>query len=198
MVKKMDESKKQYFTTEEWTSLLTVADKGVKPIAPSLAADMLNLFMENYSCTEIAKLNKGLSELDVLYCRYKYNWDEQRDKYARDLQDQVVGKLKKMKLESMEFLTNMLAALHKDERQKMMTYLQTGKEEDKPKLWANSITTYKGLIETIQKLTGEDKIQKHELKAEHRITNSNDIKDAITTEVHASLLKQLLASKDKK
>jgi len=194
----MDETKKHYFTDQEWTSLEAIADKGVRPIAPTLAADMLNLFMENYSCSEIAKINKGLSEIDVLYCRYKYNWDEQRDKYAKELQEQVVQKLMKMKLESMEFLTNMLSVLHKDERQKMMTYLQTGKEEDKPKSWVNGIGAYKSIIETLQKLTGEDKVQKHEVKAEHRIISSPEIKKAITKEVQSSLLKQLTSGKNKK
>jgi hypothetical protein len=193
----LDDTKKPNFTEREWTLLSTVADTGVKPISPSLSAEMLNLYMESYSCEQIAHMNKGFAEVDVLYCRYKYDWDGQRDRYAKQLQEQVVQKLAKLKMESMEFLSNMLSILHKDEREKMIAYLQSGREEDRPKIWATNITTYKSVIETIQKLTGEDKIQKHEVKAEHRMIASPELKKAITKDIQTSLLRQLVTGPGK-
>jgi hypothetical protein len=37
-------------------------EKGHLPISPSLSADMFNLFLEGYSCAEIAKRNHPLKE----------------------------------------------------------------------------------------------------------------------------------------
>lgn len=194
----LDESKKIFFTEKEWATLQTIENIGFKPISPTLSTEMLNLYMENYSCEKIAKVNKGFSETDVLYCRYKYGWDESRNQYAKQLQDMAVQKILKFKLEAIEFLTNMLSSLHKEEREKMLIYLQTGKEEDKPKVWATNISSYKAIIETIQKLTGESSVQKHEVKAEHKISTSPELRDAITKEIQSSLLKQLVLGKDKK
>src|SRR5579871_5000532 len=105
----MDDTKKVFFTDKEWQLLLAAEENGVKAISPTLSAEMFNLFLENYSCAKIAEINKGFSETDVLYCRYKYNWDDQRNDYASMLQQQVLQKLQKVKFESLEFLTNMLA-----------------------------------------------------------------------------------------
>ena len=194
----LDESKKALFSDKEWAMLETVAESGAKPVSATLAADMMNLYMENYSCAQIANLNKGFTELDILYCRYKYDWDAKRDQYAHQLQNMVIQKLAKLKLESVEFLTNQLAILHKEEREKVLRYLQTNNPEDKPSIWATNISSYKSLIEALQKITGEDKVQKHEVKAEHKIVASAELQGAITKEVQSSLLKQLATSKEKK
>src|ERR1700677_701043 len=195
----MDENKKPYFTEEEWKALTEANDNtGTKGVSATLQGEMLNLYLEGYTCDKIAKLNKGYSEIDILMCRYKYNWDRAKNDYADNLQQQILQKLKKVQFESLEFLTNMLSVLHKDERQKMLTYLQTGKSEDKPEIWLSSISTYKSLIETIQKLTGEDKVHKHEIKSDIRIIASKEVSEQMPKEVQSSLLKQLLATKVKK
>lgn len=191
-----EDPKKVYFDDREWALLSVVLEKGAKPISPTLAASMFNLFLENYPCTKIAEINKGFTESDVLYCRYRFNWDDQRNQYADTLQQQMLNKLKKIQFESLEFLTNTLSVLHKSERDKMLTYLQTGKPEDKPEMWIKSIAGYKSIIETIQKLTGEDKVHKHEIKAEYRVSvASKEVTDQMPKEVQSSLLKQLLATK---
>lgn len=194
----MDESKKAFFTEEEWKALEVATETGTRPISKTLQEEMYNLFLEGYDAAKIAKQNKGYSEIDILMTRYRGNWDENKLKYQDDLQEQILQKLKKTQFESLEFLTNMLSVLHKDERQKMLTYLQTGRKEDRPEIFVSSIGTYKSLIETIQKLTGEDKVQKHEIKSDIRIIASKEVSEKMPREVQSNLLKQLLASKGKK
>ena len=160
----------RFFSEKEKELLSKVLVDGVRPISPVLAAQFFELFLEGYSCAAIAKNNGTFREADILYLRNKYNWDEQRDRYAQDLQNQIHGKLIKQKLESIEFLTNMLAVTHKEHKEKMLKYLQTGKEDDKPDNWITGPSSYKGILEAIQKLTGEDRITTQKVKSESKVT----------------------------
>lgn len=176
-----------------------VEQRGVRPIASSLSAQMFQLFLEGYSCSEIAKINKGLTEGDIVYCRIKNNWDVERDRYAEDLHKQIREKLLKQKLESLEFLTNMLAVTHKEHRDQTLKYLQTGNPDDKPQTWVNGSSSYKAVLEAIQKLTGEDKVQKQHITTESTVTVKTDglLKD-ITPEKRLSILKKINDKKDAK
>lgn len=167
--------------------------EGSKPISPILSAQFFELFLEGYSCSEIAKKNRGLSEADILICRKKYKWDEEKDKYAYDLTRQVREKLMKQKLESLEFLTNMLAVTHKEHREKMLKYLQTGRDEDKPENWVKSPNSYKQILETIQKITGEDRVTTQKVTSESTVKVEGSIHTtaALHPELQAKLLKKL-------
>lgn len=178
--------------------LLAKSDtEGAKPIAPSLAAQMMALFLEGYSCAEIAKQNKGLNEIDILVCRKKYSWDEEKERYSKDLMKQIREKLAKQKLESLEFLTNMMAITHKEHKEKALRYLQTGKEEDKPDSWAKSPKAYKEIIEAIQKLTGEDRVTTQRVTSESTLTVQGTVQTAIPIETQSKLLKKLAGKSEK-
>lgn len=183
------------WTEKELAELQRVTKDGVKPISPTLGAQMLALFLEGYSCNEIAKQNKPFSEGDILYCRKKFNWDEEKERYAFDLNRQIREKLQKTKLESIEFLTNSLAIVHKAAKEKQLKYLQTGKEEDLPKGWELSPSGYKSIFETIQKVTGEDRTSKQEIRSEStvRVEGSLQSSAIITPELQSRMLKRLAA-----
>lgn len=146
---------------------------GIRPIAPTLASQMYNLFAEGYSCSEIAKQNKGLSEGDVLYCRQKFKWDEQRDEYALHLTNLVQQRMIKQKMESVEYLTNMLSVIHKADKDLMLKFLQTGNIDDLPKI--GSLKTYKDIVETLAKITGESNTKK--LKIDGKIEQETTIRN---------------------
>lgn len=146
------------WSKKELDLLQQVEENGARPISVSLASQMFSLFLEGYSCADIAKLNKGLTEADILYCRKKYNWDEERDTYAIQLTHQVKQKMFKQKLESVEFLTNMLSVIHKEHKEVMLKYLQTGNPDDLPKI--GSLRSYKEVVETLAKITGEESTKK--------------------------------------
>lgn len=182
------------WTTKEMEALKTVQDNGAKPIAPTLSAQMYNLFIEGYTCADIARLNKGFSEGDILYCRQKYKWDEQRDDYAQQLTRQMQQKLIKQKLESMEYLTNMLSVIHKEHKDIMLKFLQTGNVDDLPKI--GSLKTYKDIIETLSKITGEDSIKRvkvdGKIQQDVNVTNNSPTPISISSELQTKLL-QILA-----
>jgi len=184
------------WTSKELEVLQDYEQKGVRPLAPSLAGQMFNLFLEGYSCADIAKLNKGLTEGDILFARKKYNWDSERDNYMIQIKNQVAQKVLKQKMESVEFLTNMLSVIHKEHKDVMLRFLQTGNVEDLPKI--GSLRTYKEIIETLAKITGEDSVKK--LKVDGKIQQETTIKSdgsasmniPLTPELQTKLLQALV------
>lgn len=187
------------WTKRELEVLAESNDDGYKPISTTLASQMYTLFLEGYSCLEISKQNKGFTEADILYCRKKYQWDEQKDNYVFGLNDQIRQKLTKQKLESVEFLTNMLAVIHKEHRSVMLKFLQTGNPEDLPKI--GSLRTYKEIVETLAKITGEDQVKK--LKIDGKIQQDTNVKVEgagailnLPPEIQTKLLQALLTQSE--
>ena len=182
------------FTKRELEVLEATKAIGAKPVAMSLVESLYTLFCEGYSCLEISKQGKGLSEGDVLALREKFDWDEKRRKYAEDLHTQVHGKLIKNKLETIEYLTNQMSAIHKSSRDKVLKYLMTGKEEDKPEDLGKITSGYKSMVELLQKITGESNTQKVQTKTESTINvnvKTEGSGSQITPELQELLLKKL-------
>jgi hypothetical protein len=165
-----------FFNSRELELLKEAEDTGSKPISATLAAQMYHLFLDGYDCKEIARINPAFTEKDILVCRNRNNWDEDAREYTKNLSKQIEERLLKNRLESIEYITNHMSVVHKDFRDKTLKFLQTGKEEDKPEVWAKSPMGYKSLLETLQKLTGEDRTTK--TKIENK--NSQDINVTIT------------------
>lgn len=200
MEKKYDLPALESWSKREIECLEKTKEIGPKPISPTLASQMFNLFLEGYTCADIAKLNKGFTEGDILYCRLKYGWDEQKDDYARQLTYQVQQKLMKQKLESVEFLTNMLSVIHKEHKESIMKFLQTGDTEQLPKI--GSLKQYKDILDALAKVTGEDSVKKVKLegKVEHEGSVKTDGPASITIspELQTKLLQALASESEKK
>lgn len=169
-------------------------NEGFKPISTTLSMQMYQLFLEGYTCKDIAKVNSSFSEKDIVYFRVKNNWDAEKEEYALKLRLQVQDKMAKQKLESVEFLTNMLAVTHKQQREQMLRYLQSGKAEDLPETWIKGSKGYKETIEILQKITGEDKVSKHKIESESNInitTNGGEVSSPMLDKIQDALLKRL-------
>lgn len=180
------------WTPHEMKELEHVEKEGARPIAPTLSAQMFALYLEGYSCSEIAKQNKPFSEGDILFCRKKFSWDDEKDRYAFDLQKQMRDKLVKTKFEAIEFLTNKLTVIHKAAREQTLRYMQTGKAEDLPKDWELTPSGYKAIFETIQKVTGEDRVSKQEIRSESTVTiEGTTPTSALHPELQARMLDKL-------
>lgn len=183
------------FSEREKKVLLIAEDQGLRPISPTLAMQFFQLFLEGYSCSEIAKVNLPFREGDILFLRKKFKWDEERDAYAYNLQVQMRDKLIKTKLEALEYISNSLAVVHKIHKEKQMRYLQTGRPEDEPETWITGPTAYKSMLEAIQKITGEDRTTTQNVKSESKITvESNQPITLISEELQSKMLKKLSSS----
>lgn len=188
-----------HWSENEKALLSDALTNGVKVISISLSNRMYQLFLEGYTCAEIANLNPPFTEKDVLYIRYRQKWDQKRDEYALTLQERIKQKIIKQKLESIEFLTNLLSVIHHAHKDSFLKFLQSNKEGEEvelPKL--PSIKIYKDILEALDKVVGADKKVKVEGTMTHNV-KVNDINfDALTTEQHTDLLDFLVKQVDKK
>ena len=180
----------KYLSSRELELYEDAVNNGARPISASLSKEMLNLFVAGSTCLEIQNLNQGITEKDVVYCRVRNRWDEQREEYVQSWTQKIKLKLLNQKLESLDHVTNIIQAYHKSENEQLLRYIQTGKEEDKPKTWIHGSKSYKETIEILQKLTGEDRVQK--IKTEQNINvQSNQTIEVLTPELQDVLLKRL-------
>lgn len=128
-------------------------------IATALSAQLFELFVHGLSCQEIVELNRGVYKLEqVLEARVRDLWDSRRQAYLDQLFGTVIGRVSQTQMESVGFITDMLAAAHKKHGKQLQEYLQYGDESKLPKgINIDSWTNYKSAVETLMKLTGQDK-----------------------------------------
>lgn len=187
---------KSPFSDRELELIKITRETGMKAISPTLSSQMFQLFLEGYSCAEIAKINPPFSEGDILICRQKYDWDREKDLYIVELQNRVKDKLLKTKLESLDFLTNTLSASHKYYNQKMLKYIQTGKEDDKPDNLIAGPKAYKDIVESITKLTGEDRVTTQNINKNVIVENKQSSQTIdVTPQDRKAKLKKLIEDK---
>ena len=188
------------WTTREVTLLRQAELDGSKAISVSLGVQFFRLFLEGFSCLEIAKNNPGFTESDILICRKKYKWDEEKDQHIFDLNKRVMEKLAKSTLESLIFLTNTLTVHHKALEAQQAKYIQTGNEADLPKDWQLTPTGYKSILESIQKVTGQDRISTQKITTDTtvRVEDARDVSPALRPELQSKMLKYLADSSKKK
>ena len=135
----------------------SVLPKGGGVAAPSLEAQWFQLFLEGYTASEIQRLNPQYPLGMVLHAQVKYGWDARKDDYAVQLQQRVMEKLMRTQLEAVNFVSDLIAASHKRYGEKVKRYIQTGDEKLLDGVEIASLGSYRGAIETLHKLTGQDK-----------------------------------------
>lgn len=125
---------------------------GTKP-----AAAFFELFLNGYSTKEIHNLNKAYDWGMIIHARVKYEWDEQRQEYMKDLFAGVREKVLKTQVEGIHFLNDFLSAAHKCYGDKLKMYLQTGDPTLLRGLKLESLHSYGKAVALLAKLTGQEK-----------------------------------------
>jgi hypothetical protein len=145
---------------------------GNRNISPVTQAQFLALFLRGKSCDEICALNPSWPLGAIVKCRIEGDWDQRLADYREQLFTGVREKLQQIELESINFLTDMLAVAHKQQGDKLKRYLQTGNEDDLGEMKISSIAGYSKVLETVIKVTGQDR--------EQTVTHQHSIKtDAV-------------------
>lgn len=134
-----------------------VLPKGGGIAAPSLEAQFFQLFLEGYTSAEIQRLNPQYPLGMILHAQVRYEWDRKKEEYAVQLQQRIMEKLMKTQLESVNFVSDLLAASHKRYGEKVKRYIQTGDEKLLDGIEIASLMSYGKAIDTLYKLTGQDK-----------------------------------------
>lgn len=155
----------QLLTIPEYNMLVAYMENGKHQLAPDTAAKMFELYLSGSDCKEIHRLNKPYPYEAILWARIKYGWDEKRDEYASELTKQVQQKVIKASLETTALLTDILAVANKKHGDRLKKYLQTGDEEELGNVMqVDTLSALIRAVEGLQKITGQDKVQKIDKK----------------------------------
>jgi len=119
-------------------------------------AKMFALFLHGHSCEEIRSTNKQYALGQILMARLEGKWDERRTEHIEALYDSVRSRVQQSTMEAIGFVADQMAAVHKMYGDRARKYIQSGDPSDFDSYGANDIKNYKVLIETLQKLTGQE------------------------------------------
>jgi hypothetical protein len=141
---------------EEWQKWRRTA---TAPLSPAVAVRLYELFLLGHSCDDIVRANENKFPLGmVLDARLRHEWDRRREAYLERLYSEAGENVRQRQVESAVFLTDVLAAAHVEHGDKLKKFLQTRDPKDLPDVFkVTSITTYKMVIDSLMKVTGQDK-----------------------------------------
>ncbi len=145
-----------------------------------LADDMYELFMRGLSCDEIRRRNPGLSLGQVVRARIQYGWDERLREYDDRLLANARAGAQRIGLESVEFISKLIAANHKLTLQHVERFLQSGNPDDLGAAAVMTVKQYRELLDTLVKLTGQD-TQRVKGEVLHRVQHEGQAQAAAGT-----------------
>jgi hypothetical protein len=121
---------------------------------------LFNLFLLGKTCEEIRRLNQQLQLGQIVAARVEGRWDERREEHLDQLLNATTQRVQQTTLETADFVCDILAVANREHGDRLRRYLQTGDDTELGDFRVTSLTTLKVAIETLQKLTGQDKQQK--------------------------------------
>ncbi len=160
--------KRIYQMNEEGLRFFTDRERGIynewkelptrKPLSVTTSLKMYELFLNGYSCEEVARLNdhKFPSGM-ILEARLRDTWDDRRQQHLAELYGGIFDKVRQTQTEAVAFVADLLSAAHKKHGDKLKKFLQSGDQADLGALSIDTMTSYKTAADMLMKLTGQDK-----------------------------------------
>jgi hypothetical protein len=127
------------------------------PLAPSLNAKLFQLFLQGKGTEEIRRLNQTLQLGEIVAARIEGRWDERREEHLDSLLSNTSLRVQQVTLETADFVCDILAVANREHGDRLRRYLQSGDEKELGDMRVTSLTGLKIVIETLQKLTGQDR-----------------------------------------
>lgn len=127
------------------------------PMAPSTQAQLFQLFLNGNGCEEIVRLNpNGFALGAVVRARIENDWDLKRQEHQEQLMLRVRERVQQVTLETIERVSNEMAASNKLINDKVKKFLQTGDPAELNGTSIGNVRHLKEMVEMLQKLTGQD------------------------------------------
>jgi hypothetical protein len=145
-------------------------NKGGYPLAPTVQAQLFNLYLNGSSCEEIQRLNPNFSLGMIARAKVDGLWDERREAHVRELLETVRERVQQVQLESVSFTADLLASANKMFGDRLKRYIQTGDPNELGDLKIDSLKQYKDAVDLLLKLTGQDRENKMTVKGEVKQT----------------------------
>lgn len=140
------------FTDEELEALTKWIDAGKPGLAKSRADRMGEIYLLGYSCQDLHKWFPEYPLETLLFARAQYDWDRLREEYKKNIQAQTLNVAMQSRLESIRFLSEVVAATHVKWRQQIMTYLANPEREKPPDCLPKGIQSYGTAVNLLKDL----------------------------------------------
>jgi uncharacterized protein YnzC (UPF0291/DUF896 family) len=116
---------------------------------------MMGLYMDGKSYRQIANLTKKNKAI-ILFLAHKFKWFELRREYLDELQATLKDKIMESKLQSQEFLLELVLAYQKKISKNVHQYLRTDNEEFADRVDQKDIGTVLKVMELLHRLNNEN------------------------------------------
>ncbi len=163
-------------------------------LAPSLNAKLFNLFLQGKSCEEIRRMNPSLSLGEIVAGAVEGDWHRRRDEHLDELLTQTSVRIQQTTLETADFVCDLLAVANREHGDRLRRYLQTGNEAELGDFRISSLPALKMVIETLQKLTGQERNQKLHVVGEVLHRNKDEESKKPTPAQASNVLKLLVGA----
>jgi hypothetical protein len=150
-------------------------------INPDKSAKLYSLFLNGNTCEDIQRLNPTITLGQIVHARLSSDWDLRRDTYLKGLLEKTEDRHRQVALESLNFISDLLATTNLRYGDKLKKYIQTNKEEDLGEL-AISLRQYKEMAELHQKLAGVEGQSRRLVSGEVTVTHRAEVPQATLAE----------------
>ena len=140
------------FNYEEELALEKFVEKdmpGLTSVEDDTIADLFSMYMKGKSYSELANSLKVKKPI-ILCLSKQHDWYNKKMNYLTNIQDNIESKLIQTKIESLNFLTDIVGVYHKVMAEKIVEGLAKGKKPDEF-LDAKELTIYFRALEAIEK-----------------------------------------------
>jgi hypothetical protein len=142
-------------TEKESEILAKYVEDGKPGLAKARSDSMRTIYALGYTCEEIHEMFPEYPLGLILHARVTHEWD----KTKIDL-SQKLSKIKEnviiSKLESVQFLTEMLKAVHVKHRQDILRFLANPEREEAPKVLPNNLYGYQQILSLLDEVMGNN------------------------------------------
>lgn len=141
--------------TEDEAKVLAQWVEDGKPGVSKYKAERLGeIYCLGYSCKEISRWFPEFPYEIILWSRVYYKWDQLRDQYRNQVQQEIVRAALSTRLEAVRFLSDIITASHVKWRKEILSYLaDPDKFEKPPKILPDNIYNYSQIVNQLKELT---------------------------------------------
>lgn len=165
-------------TEKEARVLAKYVEDGKPGLAKVRSDSMKTIYALGYSCEEIHEMFPEYPLGLILHARMTHEWDKTKVDLSKKL-DKIKENVIVSKLESVQFLTEMLKAVHVKHRQEILRFLANPEREEPPKVLPNSLHGYQQILSLLDEVMGNN--QKKDSKSGD-VSSSPLVSVTITTD----------------
>ncbi len=165
-----------------------------QPLAPTLQAQLFELYLRGTTLEQIQRLNKHIQLGSIVRAFVEGDWYNRRLLYTEGVLDGIRLKVQQTFGEGADFLSDFLQVFHKLYGDKLKLFLQTGDESVLGDLKPTNLTQYRLVLDMLMNATGAKNTTTVKVNGEvnHRHESSTGVNPPVNTRMTSADAAKLL------